>query len=190
MFLDLLTRNGITAVADVRSSPYSRMNPQYNRELLKDTLAGAGISYVFLGEELGARSEDPSCYEGAVVQYDRIAETDLFKQGLARVREGAGLYRVALMCAEKEPLDCHRTILVARQLEASGATIRHILADGTTEPHSIAMQRLRRKLGMSDSDLFKSPAELDSEAYERQAARIAYKAPGDEPTAVGEGGDA
>ena len=118
-FLALLLRHGITAIADVRSSPYSRMNPQFNRETLHAALKGAGIAYVFLGAELGARSRDPDCYEDGKVQYDRLARTAAFQRGLARVQQGAAQYRLALMCAEKEPLDCHRTILVARHLETT-----------------------------------------------------------------------
>src|ERR1700704_3164996 len=103
-FVELLGRAQITAVSDVRSRPYSRMNPQFNRENLKQSLSANGIKYVFLGKELGARSEDHSCYRNGQVQYDLLARTDLFKQGIERILEGTQKYRVALMCAEKEPL--------------------------------------------------------------------------------------
>src|SRR5271169_2675230 len=110
-FISLLSRHGITALCDVRSKPYSRVNPQFNREELQRVLREHGITYVFLGTELGARSDDPTCYENGKVQYDRLAHTELFRQGLDRVQEGVRKYRIALMCAEKEPLECHRTIL-------------------------------------------------------------------------------
>src|SRR5271155_356133 len=84
-FISLLSRHGITALCDVRSKPYSRMNPQFNREELEQALAAQRIAYRFLGKELGARSDDPACYEGEKVQYARLAETELFKQGLKRV---------------------------------------------------------------------------------------------------------
>src|SRR3990172_5328620 len=87
-FLSLLHRYEITAVADVRSSPYSRFNPQFNREPLKDALAEREIRYVFLGEELGARPKDPSCYEKGRVVYNRLASTTLFKEGLDRIKQG------------------------------------------------------------------------------------------------------
>src|SRR5690242_9735719 len=115
-FIALLKSSQIEAVSDVRSWPHSRMNPQFNRETLKRSLREAGIKYVFLGKELGARSEDRGCYRNGQVQYDLLANTELFKQGIERVKEGAQKYRVVLMCAEKDPLDCHRTILVARKL--------------------------------------------------------------------------
>ncbi len=104
VFLALLRQHGVEAVADVRSSPFSRFNPQFNREPLEQFLKANGIWYVFLGKELGARSEDRSCYLDGRVQYGRLAQTALFQSGLDRVQQGAARYRVALMCAEKEPL--------------------------------------------------------------------------------------
>ncbi|MGD1092889.1 MAG: DUF488 domain-containing protein [Bryobacteraceae bacterium] len=95
-FIGLLTRHGITALCDVRSKPYSRVNPQFNREELKESLAACGITYVFLGKELGARSEDPACYENGKVQYDRLSHTVLFRQGLERIQKGMQEYRIAI----------------------------------------------------------------------------------------------
>jgi hypothetical protein len=77
--------HGVTALCDVRSKPYSRMNPQFNKEELKQALLKAAISYVFLGKELGARTEDPSCYDGGRVQYDRLAQTEVFRKGRDRI---------------------------------------------------------------------------------------------------------
>src|SRR5579862_1298929 len=99
-FIGLLIANGINAVADVRSRPFSRRNPQFNKERLAATLLQHGIVYVFLGKELGARSEDPSCYEDGRVQYGRLAATPVFRAGIERVLAGAQKYRLALMCAE------------------------------------------------------------------------------------------
>ena len=104
-FLGLLQSHGIAAVADVRSTPYSRFNPQFRREKLQTALAAAGIQYVFLGEELGARSQDPACYDAdGRVSYARLAQTDLFRKGIARLKAGMADHRISLMCAEREPL--------------------------------------------------------------------------------------
>lgn len=173
--IGLLTRHGITALCDVRSKPYSRVNPQFNREELKQSLAACGITYVFLGKELGARSEDPACYENGKVQYDRLAHTDLFRQGLDRVQKGMQEYRIVLMCAEKEPLECHRTILVARRLDALGLDVQHIHANGKLESHNDAVSRLARTLNLPEDDMFRSREELLAEAYERQGERIAFE---------------
>lgn len=174
-FLELLSRHAIAAIVDVRSKPYSRMNPHFNRENLKRLLAAGGMAYVFLGRELGARSEDPACYSEGKVQYDRLARTELFRQGLERVCEGLETRRLALMCAEKDPLECHRTILVARQLAARGVAVRHILEDGALESHEQVLVRLREKLKLPEYDLFRSPEEVIEDAYRMQGQRIAYE---------------
>jgi uncharacterized protein (DUF488 family) len=174
-FLALLEPQGITAVADVRSTPYSRFNPQFRREKLQAALAGVGIQYVFLGVELGARSQDPACYDSeGRVSYARLAGTDLFRKGIERLRTGMAEHRTSLMCAEREPLECHRTILVARELVREGVAVTHILADGSLESHEHAMQRLATSLKLAAGDLFGNSADSIERAYDLQAARIAY----------------
>jgi uncharacterized protein (DUF488 family) len=173
-FLDLLVRHGVTALADVRSSPFSRFNPQYNRETLARTLKDVGIAYVFLGDSLGARAEDPACYIDGRVQYDRLARRPAFREGIARVKKGAQGHRIALMCAEKEPLECHRTLLVARALAADGVAVAHILGDGALEPHARTMERLIDITGLPRHDLFRSPDEIAAEALRLQEQRVAY----------------
>src|SRR4030067_438823 len=172
--IELLATHQIQVVADVRSSRLSKFNPQFNRDNLQNSLKASGIRYVFLGRELGARSEDPACYIADKVQYDRLAKTSLFQSGLDRVIEGANNYRIALMCAEKDPLDCHRTILVARELLKRGLTITHILEDGSLESHTESILRLVASLGMSLDDMFISRDEIIEQAYNKQANRIAY----------------
>lgn len=173
-FVDLLLRNGVTALADVRSAPYSRYQPQFNKETLARSLRERGIHYVFLGRELGARSDDPACYENGRVQYHRLAQTEAFQSGLGRVMQGMGEHRIALMCAEREPLECHRTLLVARELSERGVAIRHILPDGSTEDHADAMNRLLSLTGLPREDLFRSHEELVAEAIRRQEQKVAY----------------
>lgn len=173
-FLDLLGRNGVTAVADVRSSPFSRHNPQFNKDTLSAELKRRGIAYVFVGKELGARSDDPSCYEGGKVRYGRLAKTSVFKAGIERVLSGAQKYRIALMCAEKEPLDCHRTLLVSRALEQHGVSIVHILSDGSTEAQLQTMSRLLDLVGLPQVDMFRSHDELVATACELREQKVAY----------------
>lgn len=174
--LALLRRHGVTAVGDVRSHPYSRYLPHFSRPALRSALRQAGIGYVFLGRELGARPDDPSCYVDGKALYDRIAATPQFREGLERVREGALETRIALLCAEKEPLVCHRAILVCRHLRGPGLAIEHILADGALEAHRQLERRLVAEHGLQQLSLFgpTSPEALLEEAYDRQAARIAY----------------
>lgn len=174
-FIALVRHHGIDALADVRSTPYSRFNPQFNKEKLQAAVKGAGIRYVFLGEELGARSKDPECYDGqGRLSYSRLAATELFRHGLDRLLTGLRDHRIAIMCAEREPLECHRTILVARELEKLGVPVTHILQDGSLEPNSQTMQRLVHELELPGPDMFRTRAEPIEEAYEKQAMRIAY----------------
>ena len=186
-FLALLRLHHVTAVADVRSAPYSRFNPQYRRGRLSDALEAEGIRYVYLGRELGGRTEDPACYKGGRIRYDRVAATESFKSGLARVIRGSAKHRIALMCAEKEPIDCHRTLLVSRALEERGVAVAHIHADGRLESHHAAMDRLLDVLNLPREDLYRSREELVAVAVALQTDP--YTHVGDNPPVPTEGHD-
>ncbi len=172
--LVLLQQHAVTAVGDVRSAPYSKRYPQFSREPLEKALREAGIAYVYLGKELGARSEDPTCYENGSVKYERLAKTELFQSGLDRVERGLESNTLALLCAEKEPLHCHRTLLVARHLEARGTRVEHILEDGSTEWHGDTITRLLRQLHQPEADLFRTHDQIVADAYAAWGDKIAY----------------
>ncbi len=187
-FMELVLMHEISAVSDVRSDPYSRFNPQFNREVLQKELKRKGIAYVYLGKELGPRSDDPSCYMNGKVRYDLLAKTGLFREGLERLRQGMESHLIALMCAEKDPIMCHRTILVCRHLRADNIKIRHILEDGSIEENPESMTRLRQVLKLQEADLFTTPEEMIERAYDIQGEKIAYVQKGDEkPVENGEG---
>lgn len=183
-FVALLRLHGITAVADVRSQPYSRYLPHFNKGALQGALRDAGIHYIFLGRELGARPDDPACYEDGRAVYARIAATRPFAEGLQRLRRGAATEAIALLCAEKDPITCHRAILVCRHLRQPDLAIRHILADGGLEEHAALERRLLHLHGLDQLDLF-NPRPIDAlieEAYERQGREIAYARGDDDGT--------
>ncbi|WP_442942529.1 DUF488 domain-containing protein [Nonomuraea sp. LP-02] len=173
-FLNLLGKHEITAVADVRSIPISRFNPQFNREIAKRALHNVGIKYVFLGRELGARTNDATCYVDGRVQYRRLAQTSEFANGIKRLLKGARTERITIMCTEQEPLDCHRTILIARVLTEHGIAINHIHGDGHAESHTSAMQRLMAKFGLDQDDILYTSTERLEQALSRQERQIAY----------------
>jgi len=173
-FVKLLSIHSITAVCDVRSSPYSKYNPQFNRETIQKELKLYGISYVFLGKELGPRSDDPACYEDGKIQYNRLAKTGLFRQGIDRIRKGMKSYRIALMCSEKDPMTCHRSILICRHLRSDKIEIKHILEDGTAENNRDSETRLMRMLNVPQRELFDSEEDLIQRAYDKQSEKIAY----------------
>jgi len=175
-FISLLQACDITAICDVRSKPYSRYSPQFNREELEQALQSCGITYRFLGRELGARSEDLTCYQGGRIRYDLLAETDLFRHGLKRLLSGVRQgFQIALLCAEKEPLECHRTILVSRHLASMGVDIKHIHSDGHLETHEAALSRLIQLRNLPDRDFFHSRGEILAEAYRLQEECIAFE---------------
>ena len=172
-FLELLTRHRIGAIGDVRSSPYSARFPHFNREYLKRALPDSNIHYVFLGDELGARRAERECYVDGVARYERIARTAAFRAGLERVQKGVARFRLALMCAEKDPLECHRTILVCRQFR-NDMDIQHILSNGSLESHTDAETRLMAEEKVPGDDLFTPREELIAKAYDRRGGKIAY----------------
>lgn len=178
-FISLLKQHAIEVVADVRSIPQSRHNPQFNRNELKDALVKEGVRYVFLGEELGARASDRCCYLNGRADYDLIAGTESFQSGIQRVQAGAEHYCIALMCAEKDPVECHRTILVSRHLIKRGEDVQHILADGSLERHEVTLERVRQLLGIPPPDMLQSFDEVRDLTYQRQGEIIAYRPGGD-----------
>ena len=183
-FLLLLERHRINAVADVRSHPYSRHVPRFNKSEIQRKLKEAGIAYAFLGHELGGRSENPSHYLDGRVCFERLARDESFRQGIERVLKGIEAYRIALMCAEKDPLDCHRGILVARRLQERGVEVLHILADGTVEPHPETERRMLAGLGIAETDMFRRREDILADAYSRRGRQIAYEKAAERP-AVG-----
>lgn len=174
-FIGLLHQHGITALGDVRSHPYSRYVPQYSQESLKAALTDAGIAYVFLGKELGARSDNPTCYRQGKVQYDRLAQEPCFAEGIKRIMRGMRRYRISLMCSEKDPINCHRALLVARKLFEAGVPVSHIHADGSLETHRGMESRLLNLCKLPEGDMFKEREEFVAEAYTIQGKRVAYE---------------
>lgn len=176
-WVSLLQRYCITAVADVRSTPYSRVAPHFSNEALQDCLRKYGIKYVFLGKQLGARSDDPSCYENGQVIFDRLASTERFQQGINRILRGMKEERIALMCAEKEPLACHRSLLIARILTQKAVGVDHILADGRVESQEGTLLRLLDMLNLPHATLLETTDEIIASALKRQEKRVAYVDP-------------
>lgn len=129
----LLHAERIEVLADVRSQPFSRFNPHFNRRPLKSSLGEARIRYAFLGDELGGRPPEPEFFdEEGHVLYCEVAKTPRFLAGLERLLDGSNKFRVAMMCSEENPTDCHRRLLVTRVLVERGVPVVHIRSNGTT----------------------------------------------------------
>ena len=154
-FVDLLKNGGVELLVDVRSMPYSRRHPQFGLEKLVKSLEAAGIAYAWEGEVLGGKSGG---------SYIAAAARPEFKDALGRLIERSADTTVCLMCAEREPLDCHRTVLVSRRLAERGAAIEHLLADGSTRPHAEIEEKLLAK--KAGGDLFDDRSRLLEQAYD------------------------
>src|SRR5262249_11723731 len=141
-FAALLQSAGVTAIVDVRSVPFSRRFPWFSQQRLAERLARDGISYLPMGDALGGRPGNPALYRDGVADYGAGAAAPRLRPARARAPAGAGRQRVCRMCAEREPLDCHRCLLVGRALAARGLAIGQVLVDGTVEPHTTTEQRL------------------------------------------------
>jgi uncharacterized protein (DUF488 family) len=176
-FAALLRSARVTAIADVRTAPYSRHTPQFNRAELREALRRVGISYVFLGKELGGRPTDRTFYCDGVADYEKMAKATGFSKGLGRIVEGAQKYRIALMCSEQNPLDCHRCLLVGRALVERGVRLSHILSNGEIVSHSTIEDKLLDISGRTDEDFFSSRAERLSAAYRDRGREVAFAEP-------------
>jgi uncharacterized protein (DUF488 family) len=173
-FIDLLRAHRVNAIADVRSHPYSRFNPQFGAKALSAALTSAGIRYEMLGRELGARSTDAACLVDGKVDYERLARTALFAEGLDRIADAAKHERVALLCAERDPCDCHRAILVCRELARRAIDSTHIREDGRLETRDELETRLLEAFGAEENDLFGDREARVEAAYRRRGRQIAY----------------
>jgi uncharacterized protein (DUF488 family) len=177
-FIALLGEADVSAVADVRSTPYSRFCPWFSRHNLQAHLKADGIAYLGYGEALGGRPGDASLYCDGGADYEAMARTPAFQSGLDRLQNDMARHRVCLMCAEREPLDCHRCLLVARALAARGVAIGHILHDGAVEPHAATEQRLLQwSENAAAPDLFVTGQnDRLAAAYRRRGRAVGYKA--------------
>jgi uncharacterized protein (DUF488 family) len=174
-FIGMLRAAGVDAIADVRSTPASRRFPWFSAKTLSARLEQEGMSYLTFGDALGGRPSDPRLYCDGVADYEAMARQPHFQAGLERLLEVAADRRVCLMCAEREPLDCHRCLLVARALAGRGLATGHILHDGTIEPHQATERRLLSQSAMED-DLFVTGQDARlAAAYRRRARAVAHR---------------
>ena len=173
-FLGLLKQHNITAIADVRSIPFSRFNPHFNREALEASLRRANISYVHMGQQLGARRDEPECFVGKQANYELVAQLPSFRAGIDRLLAGSQQQRIALMCAEKDPITCHRTVLITRAFRHGAITVSHILDSGQLESAAAAEERMMDATQTPRDDLFQSKEDLINAAYTKLGKELAW----------------
>jgi uncharacterized protein (DUF488 family) len=159
-FVALLKGAGMTLLADVRSYPRSRYAPQFNRAALERSLRDNGIGYLYLGGELGGMTRE------------KISARD-FERGLSRLVAESGKQPVAMMCAERDPLDCHRWLWLSRELSARGVGVAHILASGEIESQHATEDRLLEAEGLAAEDFFPREERLKDAYRARSGPRAA-----------------
>ena len=159
-FLGLLRQHRVEAAADVRSRPYSRFMPHFSRGALERRLRAEGLGYLYLGAELGGKPVREEAPAGAADYASRVAEPS-FRAGIERLLAATGEQRLALLCRERDPLDCHRFHLICRHLRALGPDIRHILPGGTIEPQDATERRLLERVEAPALPLFEHDDALE-----------------------------
>lgn len=175
-FIAMLRAAGADTVADLRSVAASRRFPWFSGKNLAGRLQREDMHYVAFGDCLGGRPRASDLYRDGIADYEAMARRPEFRAGLDRLLELAARRRVCLMCAEREPLDCHRCLLVARAIAERGLTIGHILHDGRIESHAAMEERLLALDGAA-TDLF-APGQSErlAAAYRRRGRTVAYRA--------------
>jgi len=184
-FVLLLQGAKVTAIADVRSQPFSKWLPWSNRPNLEQALAGRKIHYHFLGDLLGGRPQSTEVYDSdGRVNYERVKTTAAFQRGLDRLAQDLEVSRVAMLCSEEDPMDCHRGLLVAPAMNERGLPTIHIRGDGSMEPQSDFEARLIDTTGVGAGlldGLFATSlssedrCQILTDAYRKQSQRRAFR---------------
>jgi uncharacterized protein (DUF488 family) len=179
-FIDLLKTRSINCVVDVRSVAASRFNPQYNKNKLSASLKEADITYLHMPDEFGARQTSPEVLTNGKADFQKVRKSPKFRSGVERLKEGVKKgFTIALMCAEADPLECHRFSMISVDLKKNGFDIIHILKDARTITNTELEQELLKKYKKKilTSTLFSSITTLDERlavAYQLQNNDIAY----------------
>ncbi len=181
-FISLLKSHNVNYILDVRSIPYSQFAADYNRERIKAALQSNGIKYAFMGNYFGARPTDTSLYSpNGYLDFDKVADSLNFRKAFDSVAKGVEQgYKIAFMCTEKDPIECHRAILVTNAFFKAGYSIEHIMPDNTVQTQQDINERLldmyysdRNQLSLFASENLSAEQYL-SEAYKKQNEKIGY----------------
>ena len=174
--LRLLRAAGATAVADVRSRPYSARYPHFNQPELRAALSDRDITYAFFGDFLGGRPGQLSLYDtDGRLDYERVRKTAEFQRGLHRLIEASEEYRIAMLCAEEDPLDCHRGLMIAPALVERGIAALHLRGNGEIETQEQMENRLCAETGVGVGILDGLFAPTLSEVERRDLVADAYR---------------
>lgn len=132
-FIEMIKKYNINCIVDIRETPYSKYNVQYNKEYFRETLKKDGYTYIYMGEEFGAKRGSKESYNNeGYADFDKVVKEDIFLSGVKRIKNGIDKgYRIVLLGAMQEPIRCHRSIMVGRFLKKEGLDVKYILHEGT-----------------------------------------------------------
>jgi uncharacterized protein (DUF488 family) len=152
-FIEELQSFKVEYLFDVRSKPYSKYNPHFNKSLLETELAQIGITYVYLGDHLGGLPSDITCYVKGKVDYEKIKNKEFFQQGINLIVEASQeKMLIVLMCSESKPETCHRSKLIGQELLKFNISVNHIINSGLIKDQKRVMDELMK--GKNLSNLF------------------------------------
>lgn len=180
-FILLLKQYDINCIADIRSTPYSSYNKHFNKKNIRNVLLKNNIYYIYMGDQLGAKYDDSSLLDDNLrVDFEKVRKTTKFKEGINRLKLGLeGEYKIAIMCSEKNPIDCHRSILVSYSLAKNNIKVVHIINKNKTIEHEQIEKRLKEiyKKEWQQISFFNKPnnEKLLDYAYEKHNKEIAYE---------------
>lgn len=175
-FIAVLKKYNIQVIVDVRSVPYSSISPQFNQESLKKTLNNNNITYLSFANEFGARRNENTVYTNNSVDFSKVFQLDIFKNGIDRIINGLGKgYVILLMCTEYNPIDCHRFSMVSRAFsKIPNISIIHIL----NENNWISNEELEEKMLEEfkfQPELFETREQLIDQAYKKLEKKVAFQ---------------
>lgn len=182
-FIALLNNYKINCLVDVRSNPHSKFHDHFNRKNLSAALQMENIQYVFMGKEFGARRNEPELYNSeGQLDFEKTMKHKLFLSGVERIKDGLSKgYTIAFMCAEKNPLNCHRSMLVARYFFENGFHPVHILESGDSIDQAKIISILidtyypnRNQISLIPEENFEDEQELYKKAYNIKNREIGY----------------
>lgn len=172
--VQLLQTTGITVLADVRSNPFSGRQPEMDKPALMQALRCAGMRYVFMGEQLGGRPRNPKLYRAGRIDPQALLAHEGYRAGVARLIAGAASHSICLLCAERDPISCHRGLYIAESLQEAGMQVLHLIPGKPAEDHQATRTRMAELAHMEHADLFASEKDRLSMAIDQMREKIAF----------------
>lgn len=152
-FIEMIKKYNINCIVDIRETPYSKYNTQYNKECFRETLKKDRFTYIYMGQEFGAKRGSKQSYntEG-YADFEKVIQEGIFLNGIERIKNGIDMgYKIVLLGAMQEPIRCHRSIMVGRFLNKEGIDVKYILHEGNVVSQDYIDEELLNKY-FSDKD--------------------------------------